>query len=123
VLLGSAVVCVVVFYCCLLQVHEAGLQRARLAADKAAADDKVAATAARLPEAEAEKKAAAAKKVRTWCTHVESVVGTAAIAVYMWGGQQLQLPEVAAEKTAAAANKVRGSRAVDDVQKMCGDTA
>lgn len=47
-----------------VQVQEAQVKRARLAAEKAAADDKVAAVNARLPEIEAEKKAAAAKKVR-----------------------------------------------------------
>jgi hypothetical protein len=71
-LISLAVPC---FVGCLLQVHEAGLQRARLAADKAAADDKVAAAAARLPEVEAEKKVAAAKKVRTWCIYVRNIVG------------------------------------------------
>jgi hypothetical protein len=51
------------------------------------------------------------------------LLGTAAIAIYLWGGQQLRLPAVEAEKTAAAANNVRGGRAVDGVQKMCGGTA
>jgi hypothetical protein len=60
----SCTVCVCLFSISIPQVQEAEVQRARLAADKAAADDKTAAAAARLPQVEAEKKAAAAKKVR-----------------------------------------------------------
>jgi hypothetical protein len=49
------------------QVQASEVRRAKLAAEKAAADDKAAAVAGRLPELEAEKRAAAAKKVCTEC--------------------------------------------------------
>jgi hypothetical protein len=46
------------------QVKSAATQRTRLAAERAAAEERAAAAAARLPELDAEKKAAAAAKVR-----------------------------------------------------------
>lgn len=48
----------------LLQVKDIEVKRAKLAAEKAAADEKLATMTAKLPELEADKKAAAAKKVR-----------------------------------------------------------
>lgn len=47
-----------------VQVASSETRRSKLLSEKAQADERVAAVAARLPELEAEKKAAAAKKVR-----------------------------------------------------------
>lgn len=46
------------------QAKDVGAQRAKLAADKSLAEERAAAQQARLPEIEADKKAAATRKVR-----------------------------------------------------------
>jgi len=55
--------CVGLSHLAALQAQGNESRRSKLAAEKAQADEKVAAVSARLPELEAEKKAAAAKKV------------------------------------------------------------
>jgi hypothetical protein len=62
-----------------LQAQASEARQAKLSAEKAQADDKVAAVAARLPELEADKRAAAAKKVGA--THILAAAATTAVTV------------------------------------------